>query len=502
VTRPWLRSVSLARINLRAASLLIPRSDRANWMAEWSAELHHLCRAAPDEIAGSPQCDPLEFSFGAFHDAFWIRYDLLRSAGLPMLRSGSAARSGLILATTALAALLLCLVLPGARKALLWLPYRHSADLVMISSCGYASTQSPSIALADYQEWTTDTAALFTQISFYRLTIKGVHTAHHAAARLSMAQASDNLLRLLDLPDSRNVMPPAAPGEARLVLSRTAWRTLYRGDPHLVGRTADIDGQPVLIAGIIPDGDWRLAGKIDAVLLEDQHALAALPSRTRGFVIARIRNSAFPPPRGGWRKMVETRDEVTRSFDCISVPHLLGQPSFVFLFALLMASLALPATTALPLGDYPRRRDHLPRIVNARRWGFLIAKFTLVLLIVDLCSTDLAYGFCAGDPVTALYIQLATAFPALLFGFRWTLQDQRKRCPECLRLLSNPARVGQASCNFLSWNGTELFCASGHGLLHIPELPTSWFSTQRWLCLDSSWRCLFAERPSPHPEMV
>jgi hypothetical protein len=285
------------------------------------------------------------------------------------------------------------------------------------------------------------------------------------------------------------------------VLSHSAWLAHYHGDPQIVGRTADIDGRRVWIAGILPDADWRLPGKVDALLLENPEALAALPSQTRGFVVARIRNSAFPPPRGGWRKMIETRHGVTRGFDCISVRHLLGQP-FVFLFALLLASLALPATTALPLGDYPHRRDHLPATVNARRWIFLLAKFALVIVIVDLCSTDLAYGFYSSDPVTALYIQIATAFPALLFGFRWILQDQRKRCPECLRLLSNPARVGQASCNFLSWNGTELFCARGHGLLHIPEMPTSWFSTQRWLCLDSSWRSLFPEGCSPSPGMV
>jgi hypothetical protein len=32
----------------------------------------------------------------------------------------------------------------------------------------------------------------------------------------------------------------------------------------------------------------------------------------------------------------------------------------------------------------------------------------------------------------------------------------------------------------------------GHALLHVPGLPTSWFSTQRWLYLDTSWGFLFA----------
>ena len=36
-------------------------------------------------------------------------------------------------------------------------------------------------------------------------------------------------------------------------------------------------------------------------------------------------------------------------------------------------------------------------------------------------------------------------------------------------------------------NGIELICTGGHGLLHVPEMLTSWFATQRWLCLDSSW---------------
>lgn len=500
--RPWPGSAALARINVHAASFLVPRPDRETWTAEWVAELYHLCHAPHDEIDDPSLVDPLQFSLGAFHDAFWICCDHMRSDGLPTLfRSGSASRCNLVLIVFALAGLLLAFVLTGARKALLHLPMAGSANLVLISSNGYVGTQSPSISLADYNEWTTNTANLFTHLAFYRPTVKGIHIEHHETARMTFAQASENLPQLLGLP----VPDTATSGnsdEPRLLLTRSAWRKLCHSDSGVIGSTADIDGRPVFIAGILPDGDWRLPGTIDALLLESPATLAALPARTRGFVIARIRSSAFPPPRGGWRKMIETRHGITEGYDCVSLQHLLGQPFIVFLFALLMASLALPATTALPLGEYPRHHDHLPAVVKLRRWIFLLTKFALVMLIVYLFSAGFAYGLFSGNPVTTLYVQLGSAFPALLFAFRWILQDQRRRCPECLRLLSSPARVGQASCNFLSWNGTELFCVRGHGLLHIPELPTSWFSTQRWLCLDASWACLFPDGCSPSPGML
>ena len=90
-------------------------------------------------------------------------------------------------------------------------------------------------------------------------------------------------------------------------------------------------------------------------------------------------------------------------------------------------------------------------------------------------------------------MQLLWCFTICLFGFRWAVADQRKRCPVCLRRVSNPATVGLASRTFLGWNGTEMICMGGHALLHVPSLPTSWFSGQRWLYLDNSWDFLFAD---------
>lgn len=56
---------------------------------------------------------------------------------------------------------------------------------------------------------------------------------------------------------------------------------------------------------------------------------------------------------------------------------------------------------------------------------------------------------------------------------------------------SAPKKTSQASRTFLEWYGTELICTHGHGLLHVPEIPTISFRTQRWLAMDPSWQSLF-----------
>jgi hypothetical protein len=98
------------------------------------------------------------------------------------------------------------------------------------------------------------------------------------------------------------------------------------------------------------------------------------------------------------------------------------------------------------------------------------------------------------------YLRISTAplAPALLcaswiLACRWALIDQRRRCPVCLRLLSNPVRIGSPSETFLEWYGAESVCSRGHGLLQSPEISASYSQKAQWLCLDGSWSGLFPE---------
>ncbi len=149
--------------------------------------------------------------------------------------------------------------------------------------------------------------------------------------------------------------------------------------------------------------------------------------------------------------------------------------SFAVMVAI--ALVLLPRTSSFRGGAYPGAGAW-------RRRAFLAGKLLLAVPAV-FCATLIV------GAVIARGLQAHSLIVGLVLAFRWVLVDQRRRCPECLRLLDHPMRVGRPSQTFLEWYGTEFVCMKGHGLMHVPEIPTTSFETQRWMRLDRSWSGLF-----------
>lgn len=138
---------------------------------------------------------------------------------------------------------------------------------------------------------------------------------------------------------------------------------------------------------------------------------------------------------------------------------------------------------SVPFSSYPST-SLAPRTIQLLRWWtFLGVKLVLTTVIVFFSVIVLAH-------VTNTPIQPHGWLVGYVVAFRWAFADQRKRCPECLHILSQPARIGSNAQIFLEWHGTELMCPKGHGLLHVPEVRVSYY-TDRWLRLDGSWQTLF-----------
>jgi hypothetical protein len=479
---------------LKMAAILVPRAARSEWLEEWRAELWHvwhICNQNDGPSASHQKEEITAFSLGAFKDALWMRRNHNSSAPRHWFRPGTPSRCILTFVVLAAASLLVAYDCPSVWKVLRPNPYPDATDLVMVSRGGFESASYPTVEFSEYEAWTRNSGHLFTGLAFYRLATKRLTIGTDSSTELPIARASANLFQLLGVPISFEVSG-VADYPTRLVLSRSAWFKYFHGDAHVFGHMLQVDGQQAMIAGVIQDEDWRLPGQTDLWLLENAQHLSAMKSDTEGYVLAHASPSVFRVGPDGRRQMYVARKEGGSDwFVCESLAERIREPFSIFSFALLLACLALPATTSLPLGEYPAHSNQVPWTTRVRRWAFLSAKFILIVPIVYFGSLDLAYSNSSMFVGTSELLEVFSSFWALLFAFRWALRDQRRRCPVCLRTLTNPARVGQFSRNFLAWNGTELVCLSGHGLLHVPDIPTSWFSSQRWLYLDPSWSALF-----------
>ena len=479
---------------LRLASLLVPGQHRGEWWKEWRSELWHVRQACTlqHSLSWKGEREVASFCLGAFQDAFCLRREVGQKKIPLATTKGSAAQCMSFLVAVIAVSFCIALLRPGVRAELLSLRYRVPQNLTMIQSARYSQDLVPTLSAEQVRVWKGRKQQIFDGFAFYQIVQKPVSTASHAQAALRIALASSNLFELLALP----VRFPSTGGEAhtgmpKLILSDMAWKREFGEDPQISGRMVQVGLRKAVVGGVAPAGYWRLPGKVDAWLLEpDVDAV----SDGAGFVVAHLTPSAAQERWSErWRMSAPTPDGTPDDFLCVSLAERTRESWDLFLFAVILAFLSLPATTSLPLGEYRLSSRKLSWSTRLRRWTFLGGKIVLLLPIVYLVSLDLAYMRTTLDTLSSEYIQLVSSFSICLFGLRWALRDQRQRCPVCLGKLTHPARVGQPSRNFLAWNGTELICGGGHGLLHVPEIPTSWFSTQRWMYLDPSWDILFPE---------
>ena len=163
------------------------------------------------------------------------------------------------------------------------------------------------------------------------------------------------------------------------------------------------------------------------------------------------------------------------------------QPVLAHVLNLLIALLMLPSTMRLDVNPYPDGGHFAALAERVRWWAFLAAKAVLLVPAVFFGTLDLI-------PIIApAGLQPHATMIGYVLAFRWALRDQRRRCPVCLSLLSNPVQIGERSHIFLEWFGVELMCSQGHGLLYVSGAPTISFRSQQWLALDASWRGLFSK---------
>jgi hypothetical protein len=490
---------------LRSAAWLVPADQRTEWHREWHGELWHVRRSCSTIglFSWPAQREITAFCLGSFPDAFCVlRQSWL--AGSPPARmprvtrhslDGSAAQYLLCLFAVLAVCVILARLEPGVRAETDTSRYQVSPGLILIQAARSGDNLTPSISADLFRNWKATRQRYFDQFAFYRTTRETASVSSAHFDRWRVTHASLNLFSLLGLQirfatpateDDRNV--------PSVILSHETWTRDFGGNPHILGGLIRFGHRTAKIAGVLPYGSWRLPGRPDAWILEpDAQLVSDAPENGLGYLLAHLTPRGESEMLGDHVPIGHDGDPNDLELCGVSFANRLQGPWGIYRFALFLALLALPAVTSVTLGESNYSAHRPSRRITFMRWTFLGAKFALIASIANFASLDLSYWRASTYSPLAEFFQLAWCFTICLFGFRWALSDQRQRCPVCLRRVSHPAQVGLASRTFLGWNGTEMMCIGGHTLLHVPSLPTSWFSGQRWLYLDTSWEFLFAD---------
>ncbi|HLY43100.1 MAG TPA: hypothetical protein VKR52_17940 [Terracidiphilus sp.] len=474
------------------ASWLAPAPQRKEWKKEWLSELWHVVQARIPAGYGSwkAQEEITRFCLGAFHDALCLRTMSWRDQK-PFARWSGSPQQCLLLLCAALAiAYGISLLLPGVRAESRPSNFQVKPGLVLIQDARSRDDSVATIPIRQFLGWRERRQEYFDGLAFYRIAEEAASTSTGDRTTLNVAHASSNLFALLGLA-VRYEEPGVKAGasERAVILSDRIWKTQFGENPHIAGSVIELGGRTARVAGIVPFGSWRLPGKIDLWLLEPD---SEIPSGGPGYVLAHLSRRGQSEV---WSRRIHiteyTGDYAADDLWGVSIDERTRGPWDIFLFTMLLALLCLPAVASVSMSESSFSSHRPTWSKRIRQWAFLCVKISLLFPIAYFSSLDLAYWHMPLYSAASQYMQLISSFTICLFGMRWVMLDQRQRCPVCLKRVTHPASVGLASRTFLAWNGTEMICTDGHTMLHVPALPTSWFSTQRWLYLDTSWKFLF-----------
>ena len=470
---------------LRAAALSLPRRERVEWLAEWHAEFHHILGLG----VGNRAC--IAFSLGAWPDALWIRKH--SSFPMPRLESPRRCLAALGLLTSLIIAF--AFLLPEVRQEMLPAAYVGPDDLVAISPVPSMIGSGMQVSAAQYKEWSDHVNSELAQTAFYMPTTGEARLAEREETWYVGRTTADfaGVLRI-QIPQSL-IAACRRSGFTPIMLSHATWMRVFAGNAGIAGHVIQMAGQKAMIVAVAPETASDLPLPMDAWSLEPDQVIRSLAHNrfAYGYLLARL-----APGHSGTHilsriDLASDTGERTRLY-VITMAQLAEYhrriPDIDFLFSLFLTCLMLPTLLTISLRT-GLVTEQISLKMRTRGWLFLCAKIALVLPLLYCGPLLVAHLLTSGMHDSAYALQSFTTCGASLVAVFWVIDDQRQRCPTCLHKLTSPARVGEQSRSFLSFSGVEFVCAEGHGFMHVPDFPTSWFANQRWSPLDSSWSGLF-----------
>lgn len=439
--------------------------------------------------------------WGAFPDAAWHRFDQKR-----VLRAfDEVPRTARFCLGVVLFALIFLVLVTGLaptiRSGLKPLPFREPDRLAYLSLHGSSTMYDEGTLFRAAGQWadrskTAETVAAYSwhpvELTFSQDTVRNIS-----------ARVSPNFFELLG--NKAALGRVFTPGDEItcprcVVITHRLWATQFKSDRNIVGSPISVDGRFETVIGVLPESFVFIYPEVSVWLLPPWGTTIANFGDRTGAVVRMERHVILAQAKKEFVRMAETDGYSQPQMESfVSRAH---QGAKIYLFFTVLSLLGGIALGSSRLGGAKTRKVKLSFRHTLRWWGFFTLKTLLLLSICFVGSLELTGRISivlsgSVHPMVgpfSTWLFLVTAMVAL----SWSLHDQGRRCRFCLRRLGNEASVGTPGYLLLDWWGTELACSDGHGLLHVPEMKSSWQEFDQWVSLDESWKPLFEHEEPVH----
>jgi len=121
----------------------------------------------------------------------------------------------------------------------------------------------PALSFLDYRDIQSQTSETFSGLAGYILGLDGLSSAGAKPERIMTSYVSGNFFSTLGLRPvlGRFILPSEGEtlgADPVMVISYAYWKTRFGGDTAIVGRKVSVDGHPITIVGVAPEGFYGI----------------------------------------------------------------------------------------------------------------------------------------------------------------------------------------------------------------------------------------------------
>lgn len=476
---------------LYAASPIVPRARRAEWLHQKHREIWHWVHFLVESgrLNITTEQELFRHCWGSFADALWCR--LNRDKTLAFLRSYPATPRFCLVSI-----FLIVLAALAVSPASLWRSpeyARNAGSLLNVSLNGNSRWLEPELLWDAAVDWSHNPLVAGAATYAWR---PSVINGPAGKQDVLSARVTPELFKLLGAKPlfGQTFDNDDAPCSDCVVLSDAIWRKQFNGDTKLSDEFVRLNGRRVHVVGVLSDR-FRLPDTDVQVYTPFQATpFVRLPGFEWPGVVLRLANGVPANVAKIQREVRETNFPTPALLDVLSVSDIRYRSVRSWLVIGAFAILVIVCLNWQAFRQLCTTRPHRTTLDVSRWWGFFALKTGLLVAFVWLLSVNVVDGVLQNLGLVPLHIASGVTMWAFLVGLNvalgWSIRDQNIRCRLCLVRLRTQIVLTTSSVPLLDPSGCDLLCDRAHGMLHVPAMQFSSLDSERWIDFDESWQTL------------